>query len=59
MTSNKGPTGVVIERTKAMESEGEEWIWKLLEGCCSEEGIPSDREASEMVAIYKQKRDTM
>lgn len=42
-----------------MGSEGEEWIWKLLEECCSEEGMPLDREASETVAIYKQKRDTM
>ena len=48
---------VTIELIKALEELGQGWIYSLFEKILSTEKMPEDWDESEMVTLYKQKKD--
>ena len=61
MRNNKapGPTGITAEMIKALDELGVDWLHKILNEFLTDERIPGDSKKSEIVTIYKQKRDAL
>ena len=54
-----GPSGVTVEYRKYLGDVGVEWLKNLLNRILVERKIPEDWADSELVTIYKEKRDPM
>lgn len=61
MKNNKapGPSGMTAEMLKALDQDGIDWLYIILNDFMRHELLPDDLKASEIITIYKQKGDAL